>query len=263
MELLNFLKDIDASKINESQFDLIHNWFLRSKKHQKATIFTGICPDYSNTRIAKNLYRFTFEGLGQGVGVSALRLVNKIDKIHSFFKERNIQVSHVAAIGDFEAFSDSVLQRVDETEETFVKKLRLSQLALAELVGEHLEMQYPLITELCGGKSNWNNRFGSVIKKLQGSNFGETEVGDRELVSIEKSRRPLLQRWFPSIADSKLREVVILQAAEYATLGSVVHDRLADPLIIGVDHFKMLPFYNFHKKIPILYLRSNYMENDK
>lgn len=262
-EVVEFLTLINATRVDERQLQILDAWYIRARKQKKATLFSGICPDYAHTRIAKNLYRFTFDGLNDGVGVSAIRLVNNIEEIHNFFIEKEIAVSHVAGIGDFEAFSKNVLVRVGETEESFLAKLETSQKALSKKINANDRMQFEMISHLCGGKENWLALFHEVLKRLQAKDFGATGIGQRDLEAILKSRKPLLQRWFPKIAESTLEDLVIRQGAEYATLSHVVHQSLRDPLIIGVDHFKMLPFYNYHKKIPIFYLSSNYMENQK
>ena len=84
-EVIEFLTLINSSRVDERQLQILDAWYTRARKQKKATLFSGICPDYAHTRIAKNLYRFTFDGLNDGVGVSAIRLVDNIEEIHNFF----------------------------------------------------------------------------------------------------------------------------------------------------------------------------------
>ena len=263
IEFSNFLTDISSNKMSSEQFDANHKWFLRAEQKGEAIIFSGICPDYANEPIGERRYRFTFDGLNDGVGVAARRLVEHVHPIHRFFESKNIKVKHIAAIGDFEAFSSRVLERVSETEASFIEKLKSSQKALNKCIGSELNLEYPLITEICGGKYNWHKHFFPTLIRLNSGDYGNTGVNQKKLKSIKDLRRPLLERWFPDAGDQKLEEMVLWQAAEYATLSSIVHANYEDPLIIGVDHSVMLPFYNYFNQVAIFYLTSNYMENKK
>jgi hypothetical protein len=263
IELAKFLTDISSNKISKEQFDAAHKWLLRAEQKGEAVLFTGICPDYANEPIGERRYRFTFDGLNDGIGVAAKRLVEHAHPIHHFFESKNIKVKHIAAIGDFEAFSSRILERVSETEASFIEKLKSSQKALKKCIGSELNLEYPLITEICGGKYNWHKKFYATLIRLNSGDFGNTGVNQKKLNSIKDLRRPLLERWFSDVGDQKLEEMVIWQAAEYATLSSIVHANYEDPLIIGVDHSIMLPFYNYFNQIAIFYLTSNYMENSK
>jgi len=49
-----------------------------------------------------------------------------------------------------------------------------------------------------------------------------------------------------------------MQCAEYAAMGALFHRSFTNPLVIGGDHCRMMPFYWLHQPIPVLYLRRIY-----
>lgn len=261
-EILHFFSSISVNKMNVIEFGRIHSWFLRALKKNKATIFTGICPDYAYDVIGKNLYRFTFDGLNDGIGPSGLRFKKNFNQIYDFFKAKNIEVSYIAAIGDFESYSSINLNRVGETEESFIAKLRISQKILEKKIGNKRNIIFPLIAEFFGGKNKWTNKFEYIHSRMLENDFGQSDIDESKLIKISASRMPLLERWFPEISSEEVRKFIIWQAAEYATISEFVKERFSDPLIIGCDHFKMMPFFNFGGEQPIFYLTSNYMENN-
>ena len=91
--------------------------------------------------------------------------------------------------------------------------------------------------------------------------FLEEVIKELDLKKIANARKPLYRRWYGELTDEEVMEIVIRQGAEYATMGSIALSELKNPLILGVDHAKMAPFYSFKGQIPTLYLTSSYLKD--
>ena len=233
--------------------------FQKAIKNQSLNILTPLCPDYANINLGKGFYTLTFDGLGSSVGVTAKRLLENLDIIHSVFNRRNIKVSHTAAIGDFEALSEDTCQRVKLSRNEFIEKLILSQQKLKKHASDKLNTI--LFTDLCNGFKNWSVIHNKFYKMLINNDFGNANLTLDKIKIICESRKPLLYRWFGKISDKQILEVVLWQGAEYAAMGYIAKENMDNPLVIGADHFKMAPFYSVGSDLPILYLTSNYIRN--
>ena len=219
-----------------------------------------MCPDYANVDLGKGFYTLTFDGLGSEIGVTAKRLIENLDSLHSAFEKREIKVKHIAAIGDFEALSEDTCKRVQLTKLQFIEKLKISQNKLKIRAGKKLDTI--LFTELCNGFDNWTKIHSKFYKMLINNKFGRSNLTQEKIKTICESRKPLLYRWFGKISDEELLKVVLWQGAEYATMGNIVQNNLNNTLVIGADHFKMAPFYDLGSiELPVLYLTSNYIRN--
>jgi len=245
----------NLSNINVSLLECVN----KALKDKCLNILTPLCPDYANIDLGKGFYTLTFDGLGSEIGVTAKRLLENLDVLHSVFNRRKIKVSHLAAIGDFEALSDDTCQRVNLTRNEFIEKLKISQDKLKKKVGDKLNTI--LFTDLCDGLDYWTKIHSKFYKMLINNDFGDTNLTLDQIKKICEARKPLLYRWFGEISDEELLKIVLWQGAEYATMGFIVNKYVDNPLIIGADHFKMAPFYALSSKIPILYFTSNYMRN--
>ena len=69
---------------------------------KKINLITPLCPDYEHIQIAPGLYKYTFNNLGEGVGLIGKRLITILDKLHKVFDEYKIKYSHHLLYGDFE-----------------------------------------------------------------------------------------------------------------------------------------------------------------
>lgn len=257
--ILDLFEDVkfasNLSKINTSLSKCIN----KSIKDKCINILTPLCPDYANINLGKGFYTLTFDGLKSEIGVTAKKLLENLDSLHSVFNRRKIRVSHLAAIGDFEALSDDTCRRVNLTRNEFIEKLKISQFKLKKKVGNKLDTI--LFTDLCNGFDNWIKIHSKFYKMLINNDFGDTNITIDQVKLICESRKPLLYRWFGKISDEELLKIVLWQGAEYATMGFITNENLDNALIIGADHFKMAPFYALGSNLPILYLTSNYMRN--
>jgi len=258
-ELDTFLSLIGAAALNGEETSVLMNWYDNAKTNRSNTLVSPICPDYANENLGDGQFRFTFDGLSDGVGLSAQRLLQSLTKIHDFLDSEGIKFEHVAAIGDFESFSERNVERVSESQESFVRKLRESQKKLSMVANL---TSTPLFVEAHGGKMVWQSAFHQNLKALLSGEFGNTLLDAAALSSICDARRPLINRWHGEISEDAIRDIVLYQGAEYATMGELISRSYANPLVIGSDHHRMAPFYWFENRIPFVYLKSNYMREE-
>jgi len=251
----NLLTNLGAIPGENFDRNIIKNWFAKGLKGEKLTVFTPVCPDYSYIHLGRDFYRFTFNSLGNEVGVTAKKLVKNHATITKFFETLKFNVRYVAAIGDFEAFSPENLNRMGLTEQEFISKLKLSQTQLSkELVAGY---ETPLITEICGGKDKWNENYIKCTDRVK--SYASDPKNRIILNKIYSSREPLLKNWFGSeMSIYQIKSIVLKQGAEYNCMGRVVVSNLDNCLILGVDHPKMSSFYQIGQSIPVIYLKTNY-----
>jgi len=220
-------------------------------------IVSPVCPDYSAIKKAPGIYEFTFKKLNSGIGVITEKLLENLEKIHSFFKSIDVNFRHIVAIGDFEALSKDILKNLKITEEAFISKLRLSQKKLLKTTKCKIEV--PLFTEINGGLDKWKKIYKLNYSKLRKNDFGKSKIDKKIISEIAQSRIGLYEKWFKNITKKRLNKIVLKQGAEYTSMGEMVSTKYKNALIIGADHFKMSDFYKINSPaLPVLYLKNNY-----
>lgn len=252
-----FLESDIFVKINLENKKLFFKLINSLNKNDELVIVSPVCPDYSAIKKAPGIYEFTFKNLNSGIGVITEKLLENLNKIHSFFKSVNIKFKHVVAIGDFEALSKDILKNLNITEEQFISKLRTSQKKL--LKSTKCKIEAPLFTEIDGGIDNWKKLYKLNYSKLKNNNFGKSKINKKLISEIAQSRLKLYEKWFKNITKKRLNEIILKQGAEYTTMGDMVTNKYKNSLVIGADHFRMSDFYKVNSpKLPVLYLKSNY-----
>lgn len=241
----------------ESEMEDILAWLDRGANGEELTVLTPLCPDYHADKIGENLYRFTFDGIGDQVGVVGKRWLAVFPDIMKMFHELGIKPRVIAAIGDFEGFPDGALKRLNTNWNEFEKSLRRSQEALKSKCD--FEVETPVFTELCGGRDKWEEVYFPIRDRLLSHDYGNTGLTEPELLQIAQARKPLYRRWMQIQGDFDFMKTLILQGAEYATMGMIAKNSLSNALILGADHSRMAPFYRFTSDVPVLYMRNNYV----
>ena len=244
-------------KVNPENKKLFLKLIASLDNTDELTIISPVCPDYSAIKKAPGIYEFTFKKLNSGIGVITEKLLENLEKIHSFFKSIDVNFRHIVAIGDFEALSKDILKNLKLTEEAFISKLRLSQKKLLKTTKCKIEV--PLFTEIDGGLDTWKKIYKLNYSKLKKNDFGKSKINKKIISEIAQSRIKLYEKWFKNITKKRLYEIIIRQGAEYTTMGDFVSKKYKNSLIIGADHFKMSDFYKINSSsLPILYLKNNY-----
>ncbi|MBA1243849.1 hypothetical protein [Pseudomonas japonica] len=228
---------------------------LRGLAGETVTLISPVCPDYGYE--AKNgRFRYTFEQLGEGIGLVAGRVVKTLPVIRQVLEKHGIRTQLAVAPGDFEGFDPGTLTRLKETREGFARKLRISQGKILEQLGADTETLF--IAEAAGGEAAWDALTAGACARLAAGDNGHIVEGDLDYGSIFNARLPLYQAWHQHRSNDQLMQVLYSQGAEYAAMGQVFARQWENPIVIGADHNRMQPFYWLYTPIPVLYLTRVY-----
>lgn len=178
---------------SKDMFDLLVTWVKKAQSGEKTTIIAPVCPDYEVEKVGANIYRYTFNSVGNEVGLVAQRLLNNLPVISEIFKDMKLNVDFIVALGDFEAFSINTQNRVGANEATLISRFRLSQSKFNKACA--FPVQTILFTDLVGGKNNWNKQYNVIFDAYNAGNRGKTQLSQNDMVKIVESRRELYQRW--------------------------------------------------------------------
>lgn len=222
---------------------------------EEVTLVSPVCPDYGYVAV-KSGYRYTFDGLGSGVGLVASRVVGVLPPLQDLLSRHGIRSRLVVAAGDFEGFDPSTLARVGETKTTFRHKLDHSQAAI--LRAPHRPAESVFIADLAGGEQAWQALVDESHAALLNESFSALLPSHVNLDAILDARMPLYQAWHQGRDREQLRQVLLHQCAEYAAMGRLFSTHWPHALVVGGDHNRMMPFYWLHQPVPVLYLKRVY-----
>ena len=252
----NFFKDLQIS----GDFDHISSEqkisFIQKIQKGNISIVTALCPDYEHVYIGMGLYKYTFNQLNDGLGLIGKRLVKIIKEIHKVLKNHDVSFLHYAYYGDFEAYSNSICNRVGSTEKEFIKKLLISSKKMKKKLPEinHVD----LLVKSLSSKKKWieNCKINKVkiYQLIKKDKFFKN--GIHEILS---SRMELYKSWYPDLNEEKYLDLLVSQGAEYASMGDLYNKKLKNPIVFGLDHPKMAVFYNLNIDIPVLYGKPKYL----
>ena len=194
--------------------------------------------------------------MGDGIGLVAQRIVNTLPGVTALFHRHGIKTQQVIAAGDFEGFDLATVERVGESKTSFQEKLRRSQTRILEALG--LPARSIFISELANGEPGWR-----AITRHSHYTLADQRLPNRmpvkvDLLSVLQARLPLYRAWHGERPHSHYARILLDQCAEYAAMGRLFHQHFRNPLVIGGDHNRMMPFYWLHQEIPVLYLHRVY-----
>lgn len=247
----------DMASASEEDLDRVVGWLEKGLDGNPLTVVTPVCPDYEAEELDTNVFRYTFDNLGSGVGVVARRFLGVLGELSEILKDIGVSVRFVVAIGDFEGFSDANLARVGLSEQEFRARLAESQVQFSRLAP--IPVEVPLFTDICGGKAAWNRCYEAMLDRLRAGDYGGSGLDDTTFETIALSRRGLYRRWYRDRATVDSQGILVHQGAEYAAMGRVVLEAFENPMIFGADHARMAPFFKLHGPVPVLYMRNNYL----
>lgn len=258
--------------VTPEQEKLFAQWIAKGLAGERLTIISPVCPDYATEPVepdpqrpcsgpyAARRHRFTFKGLGTGIGVTAAHLFQALPDLHAVLKgELGIDLVHVVAPGDFEGFSEETRERIGISEETFLS--RTAEQAHTIRSQAPVPVDTRVFTSLCGGKDGWLSRLAAMQQRLFAGDL--YAVRDEPYVrETALSRRGLYDRWYGGTDHEPdfYIDIVIRQAAEYAVMGEAITHApgLANPLVLGADDHKMGRFYTLTGDLPVLYFPRQY-----
>ena len=238
----------------------IVRWLQRGLQGERLQLFSLVCPDYSVVSTGDPLcpYLHTFNELGAGVGLIAKRALAAYPLIATVLQQFDIKLlKPVVALADYEILAESGLTRLGLTHEEFLARLHSSRNALTEL--SEIEIENPMITNLCDGYDSWRQLHRKYHTQFMQSDFGAAKLNQKRLLAMVKTRKALYDRWHGQ--RNNLQEYISLlldQAAEYAAVGEIINRCYDNCLVLGADHSVFEPFYKIKQITPTLYLKRFY-----
>ena len=253
------MEDIQALYPDNTNMEGIVSWLYNGLQGRPLTIFSAVCPDYSveKTGDPQCLYKHTFNELGSNIGLVAQRILDALPRFENFFKQYNIKVTPIIAMGDFEAYAEDNLKRLNISNSEFLSRLQKSHNLTKK--SSKVPVNTIMFTELCEGYNRWDIYFKKYKTMLDEGNYGNSNLDKKSLLDIIKARKPLYDRWLGK--RNRLEDYLpqlLGQGAEYATMGAIINQNYNNCLILGADHSVMAPFYKVDQFIPTLYLKRFY-----
>ncbi|MCW1929698.1 MAG: hypothetical protein KIH62_000090 [Candidatus Kerfeldbacteria bacterium] len=235
----------------------VSSWLERASAAEESTVHFFVCPDWETCD-----GRYTFDSLGEGIGLVAHRALGILPKFFRFTQEAGLpNVRFKVAIGDFEGDSVSACQRIGIDATEFRRRCRLSQQAFqAELERRCPQMlsscTFPFATELAGGQGRWGAILDCARQCVGDGLENAMRLTPKEVDEIVNARRSLYERWYGEGCDS--RAILTGQLPEYGAMGLVARDS-TNPLIVGVDHAVMAHGFQIGGEEPlaVVYLRHS------
>lgn len=236
----------------------VERWLQRAVTGYSVTIFSPVCPDYAHEN-----GRYTFDSLGDGVGLVASRILEVLPQYRAFFQKYSINARFVVAISDHEA-NESNCSRVGVSKDEFLSRIRSSQRVFKLSCPPDMPIECLLFSEV-GAEGEWNRILSrSIIRTSRKSCFdltGVLQFSFQDWNDILLVRKRLYKRWHGAAVNAE--KVLRSQAAEYMALGTLVEQvytrSRSKALILAADSQSMSPFvHGLGSKVrPVVYLRSN------
>ena len=229
------------------------------------TLVGAFCPDYTyeKTNDPHLPYRYTFEGVGDGVGLVAQQFVRIVPAISAFFRERGIEHRIVLGIGDFEADSEEVLRQVGLSRAEFLCRCQCSLDKFALAVPRELPLELEMFGEQ-RSKGRLRPYAEQVVAEMSNGRFGrmaELHDGLKEILArIPGQYRTFYERWYGrSMADLEVNQIVYQQGAEYAAVARIYQEDFGENIVmLAGDRPEMHRFNAFYCLFPTLCAKRAY-----
>lgn len=240
----------------------------RGLEGEEVIITGAFCPDYAYepTGDPEVPYRYTFDSVGSGVGLVAQQFVRTVPYLHAFFKAFGIKHKFIFGIGDFEANSDDVLQRVGLSREEFILRCMLSLGEFQKSLPPDIPIELRMF-ESGWANGRWNKYIHEAHERMKTGDFGDIRqnTGKSPLVEvvrfITKASKSFYCAWYgKDFTDHELEQLVISQGAEYCAMGRVLAEDFSNKpfLQIAGDRPKMQAFNSMYSAHPTLCTKRTY-----
>lgn len=245
---------------------LLADVITAGQKGKEIVLVGAFCPDYAyeptgNPHVP---YRYTFDGVGFGVGLVAQQFARIVPSLCTFLEELGIKHRVVLGIGDFEADSQAVLDRVGLSRQEFINRCRMSLAAFRRQVPANV----PIKLELCGEqRSNGRLRPYAALasRNMQAGNLGrmlDVYSEAHEIVArIPEQYRTFYGRWQGRhMDDAEIRQLVLAQGGEYAAMARIYFEDFGPNVImLSGDRPEMHCFGAFYiDAMPVLCAKRAY-----
>ncbi len=217
-------------------------------------IFAPVCPDYKTYLDSNGKKRYSFDGIGSGIGLVGSKLIEKYPHLKQSLKSSNLNYELVVLIGDFEA-TDQNLERLNISGKEFNKKIKKS---CKKYIDDFNLFAFGF-ADFFGGINSWNSRIKDLRKDLNLYSFKDLDNCMPKINhnSIFASRIELYKKWAKN--SDEMISIFISQIAEYILMGCLIESYHRPSILLTCDHKAMLPYYGaFTKSLPILSLNNVY-----
>ena len=220
-------------------------------------IIAPVCPDYSYIYTTNGKYRYTFESIGNNIGLVAKKAIENILLINDLSKDlrlNNLKIKSIILIGDFEANQNN-LKALNQTKEDFLEKVNQSRKAIESQTG----IETHCFTSLCKDIEGWENQISYLKYNYCLNSYDDLKKvfprinHDRNLLS----RLPLYKKWFTERKDFK--EIFFDQVIEYFLMSKLIYSKFnSNTAILASDHKAMREYYSFDPNTQIISSSANY-----
>ncbi|MDP3962553.1 MAG: hypothetical protein Q8Q03_01670 [bacterium] len=241
------LTELDAILPNGKELRMIRDQLEKLQSGEPITITSVICPDYLVSNEGGTL-RYTFQGLGDGIGLVTRRAMDVHVRLKQFFAREGVSGVRSELIMASQEATEENCQRMKTDQAEFIARLKRSQLALADEARKlGVEVSTPLLTEM--DSDSWNRAKSDAEVFIR-------DITNGQINSVRISRLGLIQQWAGRLLSSdEITKMIIAQGTEYIAVGKF----LAHPgrLILGLDSPVMEVFLRRGTRdvTPVVYFR--------
>lgn len=239
---------------------------LEKGKCGEEIMFAGVfCPDYAYEQTGNPHipYRYTFDGVGEGVGLVAQQFARIIPDLSRFFTDLGIAHRFVVGIGDFEADSEAVLQRVGLSREEFVRRCQCSLDAFRDYIPDDVPLTLELFSAV-RGTERLQRYANEATRRMRDGDFGKMARIhldlDEVIARIPGQYRTFYERWYGrNMDDETVRNIVFSQGGEYSAVARMYDEDLGpNVILLAGDRPEMNRFNAFYCLQPVLCAKRAY-----
>ena len=232
---------------------------------QSITVVGAFCPDYAyeETGNPQIPYRYTCDGLGQGVGLVAQQFARIVPGFSRLLAELGVSHQIVLAIGDFEADSQAVLDRVGVDRNEFVRRCQGSLDAFQQRIPNDIPLQLELFAAARGGERFRRYATEATARFLQ-DDFGHmVDVYpslSNVIARIPAQYQTFYERWYKcGMDDKQVRGIVFAQGGEYSAMARIfTEDFGSNIVVLAGDRPEMHLFNCLYQAVPALCAKRAY-----
>lgn len=212
---------------------------IHTGQHGGEVVLTGaFCPDYAyeETGNPQLPYRYTFDGLGSGVGLVAQQFVRILPFVHAFLNELGVRHRIVLGIGDFEADSQAVLERVKLNRQEFMARCQGSLDAFRAQVPSEIPMTLELF-DTARGNGRLRPYADEATARMHNGDFGLMPDLYDDLraciAGIGNQYATFYRRWYgDGLSIQEVRNIIFAQGGEYASIARIYQEDFGDNVVI-------------------------------
>lgn len=265
VELAGFLFNQKMLLPPKSMAQLLAKVLVAGKAGEQITVVGAFCPDYAyeatgNPQIP---YRYTFDGLGEGVGLVAQQFARIVPGFSAFLSSLGIRHRIILAIGDFEADSEAVLKRVGVNRPEFVRRCQASLDAFQASVPPGLPLTLELFAAARGG-TRFREYANEATARMMQNDFGLMGAVYPDLKEtidrIPRQYGTFYRRWYGrDLGEEEVKAIVFGQGGEYSAMSRIYAEDYGENIIVlAGDRPEMHRFGALYRVLPVLCAKRAY-----